>query len=99
MTSSPEKSRRSTSDARKVESKPKPKEYDEESYSDDSLPPVPTQIMIRPDQDNETDEEKDSPPQISGNSDEIYNKIKHAGITQEQIIALTQAGLTITNEG
>jgi hypothetical protein len=90
--------RRSKSIGRKVEPKPKPQDYEDYSSSEESMPPVPTQILIRPDQEDETDEEKEAPKLITKNNDEIYSKIKHAGITQEQFLALTQAGLTITNE-
>ncbi|GAX14746.1 hypothetical protein FisN_11Hh290 [Fistulifera solaris] len=90
--------RRSKSIGRKVEPKPKSQDYEDYSSSEESMPPVPTQILIRPDQEDETDEEKEVPQQVKKNSDEIYSKIKHAGITQEQFLALTQAGLTITNE-
>ncbi|GAX19838.1 hypothetical protein FisN_11Lh290 [Fistulifera solaris] len=90
--------RRSKSIGRRVEPKPKPQEHEDDSSSEESMPPVPTQILIRPDQEDETDEEREAPQQIKGNNDEIYSKIKHAGITQEQFLALTQAGLTITNE-
>lgn len=76
-------------------------EEEEEDYTDsdeEDLPPIPMQIMVDPEELQEqiqTLPSTDDAPIISGNSDEMYQKIKQAGITQEQFRKLTQAGLTI----
>ena len=60
------------------------------------MPPIPMQIVVAPEDLEQPEEQEDGQPQISGNSDEMYNKIKEAGITREQFLALAQAGLTIS---
>ena len=60
--------------------------------NDDS--PIPTQIVFEKEEmPSKVVKHDDSP--VPGNSDEIYNKIKSAGITLEQFRALAEVGLTI----
>ena len=67
---------------------------DEDDEGSESLPPIPMQILVDPEQLEQTDSVEEQ-PQISGNSDEMYLKMKEAGITPEQLNALAEQGLTI----
>jgi len=67
-------------------------EYDEDDESA-SPPPIPMQILVEAEDNTEKADSVEEQP--SGNSDEMYLKIKEAGITQQQFRALAQAGLTI----
>lgn len=87
---------RESSPSRRGRSKSRPPPPPEpEDSEDESLPPVPDQIICKPDE-MEPSPELEPLPVITGNSDEMYLKIKEAGITVEQFRALAQAGLTIS---
>jgi hypothetical protein len=92
-TSSRAKSTRSR--AKSKSRRPEPVELEDDSDSSSVLPPVPMQIVCSGAEDAVPPPDFEETPTISGNSDDMFRKIKSAGITQEQFLALAEAGLTI----
>ena len=96
---SPSKSKpTNTTKSQKTSSPAKSRRSIESSDDEGNLPPVPMQIVIEPEGEEKARpdfEEIKEQVDVDGNSDEMYLKIKDAGITQEQFRALAKAGLTI----